>query len=76
LAARHFRFVRRLDLERCGAVKNGVGVDAGNGGDIVRRGRANDDLLHRKTKLPEKKSPRNTLEKKTPRMCTGAFDSS
>jgi hypothetical protein len=65
--------VRRLDLKRCGAVNNGIGVNGGNGGNIGRRRRANVDLLHRETKLPEKKSPRNMLKRKRPGSLRGVL---
>src|SRR2546430_1555175 len=41
LAPRHLRFIRWLQLERCGAVAHRVGVDAGDRGD-VDRGRGTD----------------------------------
>ena len=37
LTPRHLGFVRRLVLERCGAVAHRVRIDAGDGGDVGRR---------------------------------------
>src|SRR5262249_39990587 len=47
LPEQHFRFGRRLDLERRGAVKNGVGIDTRDRSDVARHWRTDDDLLHR-----------------------------
>jgi hypothetical protein len=43
LAPGHFGFVRRLDLERGGAVPHRVIVDAGDGRDVGGRGGADRD---------------------------------
>jgi len=46
LPAQHFRFVRRLDLERRGAAKDGIGVDARDCFDVGRHCWTDNDLLH------------------------------
>jgi hypothetical protein len=44
---RHFGFIGRFQFERRGAVFHGVGIDAGDGGNIGRRGVANRSGCHR-----------------------------
>jgi len=58
LAACHFGRIRRLDLERCRAVRDGVGVNAGDGRDIARPGRPDVSVAHRASRSTKKKAPR------------------
>ena len=58
-AARHLGLVGRLELEGCGAGAHGMGVDAGDGGNVGRSGRADRDVSHRRiVAKAQKKAPR------------------
>ena len=49
-APRHLGCVRRIELERGGAVQDGVGVDARDRRDVTQLGRADGDQGHRLTR--------------------------